>query len=71
MEVVKKTAEYTIFKKRSGRYGVKAKNGKWVNAVEKVKILNKEGIIKAPVPKVDAPIVDNNNGASDVEKSAE
>lgn len=51
MQVVKKTDSYTIIKKRSGRYGVKHKNGRWLNGDEKVKVLLAEGLIKAPAPK--------------------
>lgn len=51
MEIVKKTAEYEIVKKRSGRYGVRGADRKWVNADEKVKILLAEKLIKAPEPK--------------------
>lgn len=51
MEVVKKTSEYTVFKKRSGRFGVQNKEKKWVNGDEKVKILLDESLIKAPTPK--------------------
>ena len=54
MEVVKKTDDYTIFKKKSGRYGVKGKNNKWINGDDKIKILADEGLIKltakAPAP---------------------
>lgn len=50
MEVVKQTDEYTVIKKRSGRYGVKNAAGKWINGDEKVKILVAEGLIKAAVP---------------------
>lgn len=46
METVKKTKEYQIIKKRSGRHAVLDKDGKWVKADEKVKILLKEGLIK-------------------------
>jgi hypothetical protein len=53
VEVVKSTKEYTIYKKRSGRYGVKNAKKKWVNADEKVKVLLAEGLIKAPTPKAE------------------
>jgi len=46
METVKKTKEYQIIKKRSGRHAVLNNDGKWVKAEEKVKILLKEGLIK-------------------------
>ena len=50
MEVVKQTDEYTVIKKRSGRFGVKNTAGKWINGEEKVKILIAEGLIKAALP---------------------
>lgn len=57
MEVVKKTKEFTVVKKRSGRYGVKNAADKWINGEEKVKILLAEGLIKAAEPKVEeAPV---------------
>jgi hypothetical protein len=49
METVKATENYTIFKKRSGRYGVKGSNRKWINGEEKAKILSEEGLIKLSV----------------------
>ncbi|MDC1175364.1 hypothetical protein OAT67_08200 [Bacteriovoracaceae bacterium] len=55
MEVVKKSGDLTIVKKRSGRYGVKDKNGKWLNGPDKVKVLLGEGLIKAAEPKA-APV---------------
>ncbi len=51
MEVVKSTKEFTVVKKRNGRYGVKNAAGKWVNADDKVKILLAEGLIKVAEPK--------------------
>jgi hypothetical protein len=51
MEIVKKTADYEIVKKRSGRYGVRSADRKWVNGDEKVKILLAEKLIKAAPPK--------------------
>lgn len=37
---------YQLIKKRSGRYAVLSKDGKYINGEEKVKILSKEGVIK-------------------------
>ena len=51
MEIVKTTGEHTIFKKRSGRYGVKLKTGAWVHGEDKVKVLLAEGLIKQSTPK--------------------
>lgn len=57
MEKVKETKEFKIFKKRSGRFCVKAANGKWINGDEKAKILSGEKLITLPVakPKEEAP----------------
>ena len=51
METVKKTAEYTILKKRSGRYAVRGAKKQWITGDDKVKILLAEKLIKAPEPK--------------------
>lgn len=51
METVKKTAEYTILKKRSGRYAVRGAKKQWITGEDKVKILLAEKLIKAPAPK--------------------
>ena len=51
MEVVKQTNDFTIVKKRNGRFGVKNTKGAWINKEEKVKILLGEGLIKAAAPK--------------------
>lgn len=54
MEIVKTTEEYQIIKKRSGRYGVRRTDRKWVTGDEKVKILVAEGLVKAAAPKEEA-----------------
>lgn len=66
MELVKKTNEYSVFKKKNGRYGVKGANKKWINGDEKVKILLAEGLIKAPEPKKveEAPVEEETVEAS-------
>jgi len=46
MELVKKTDDYTIYKKRSGRYAVKNKDKKYLSEKEKIEILLKEKLIK-------------------------
>lgn len=51
METVKTTDKHIIVKKRSGRYGVKLKNGGWVRGDDKVQILVAEGLVKLPTPK--------------------
>ena len=56
MEVVKKTENYVIIKKRSGRYGVRSTAGKWINGDEKIKILSEAGLVKAaPVKAPEEP----------------
>lgn len=57
MKVVKKTPEYTVYEKRSGRFAVKGADKKWVNGEEKVKILLQEKFIevKLPAPKAEEP----------------
>lgn len=72
MELVKKTNEYSVFKKKNGRYGVKNKSKKWVNGDEKVKILLAEGLIKAPEPKkAEEPVEETPVEASAEETPAE
>ena len=55
MEVVKKLKTHVIFKKKSGRFAVKAKSGAPINGEEKTKILLAEGLIKIDAPKA-APV---------------
>lgn len=43
--------DYKIQKKRSGRYAVVGRNGKFINGDEKLKILITEGLVKAAAPK--------------------
>jgi hypothetical protein len=51
MKLVKKTSEYTIYQKRSGRYAVQGGKRKMINGEDKAKILLAEGLIKLPEPK--------------------
>ena len=60
MKVIKKTKEYVVYQKASGRYAVKDADKKWVNADEKVRILLAEGLIKAVAPA--APVVEEAHG---------
>ena len=46
-----KNKEYTLTKKRSGRYAVVGKDRKPINGDAKVEILLKEGVIKKQVKK--------------------
>lgn len=54
MELVKKVGETTIYKKKSGRFGVQNKKNKWINGDEKAKILLDAGLIKVSI-KTEAP----------------
>ena len=53
MELIKKTPEYKIFKKRSGRYAVQAaSNGaNFLSGEAKAKVLLGEGLIQPPAQK--------------------
>ena len=48
MEIVKKTKVYIIYKKKTGRYGIRGMNKVWVRGDEKVKILVDEGLLDLP-----------------------
>ncbi len=50
MKLVKKTAEYSIYKRSDDRYAVKDANKQPVNGEEKVKILLAEELIKVTLP---------------------
>jgi hypothetical protein len=54
MEVVKSTAEYTVYKKRNNRYAVKNADKKYLNGEDKIKILLQEGLIKLAEAKAKA-----------------
>lgn len=52
MKTVKKTAEYTIFKRKDDRYAVTSNTTKKsVNGDDKVAILQAEGLLVKPEPK--------------------
>lgn len=64
METLKKTKEYTVFKKRSGRFAVRNNDRKFINGEEKAKILAKEKLIKLSVAKPkEAPAPEANAAA--------
>jgi hypothetical protein len=63
MKVIKKTAEYTVYQKRSGRYAVKGADNKAINETDKVTILLAEGLIKVAEPK--APAVEEPEAATE------
>jgi hypothetical protein len=55
---VKKTAEYRIYKKNSGRYAVRTKGRQWLHGQDKEKVLLAEQLITQPRPKAEAPQVE-------------
>ena len=55
MKVVKRTADYTVYQKRSERYAVQGPNKAWINGYDKAKILLDEGLIKAVLAKPAEP----------------
>lgn len=57
MKVLKKTDDYTVYQKRSGRYAVVGSDKKNINAEDKVKILIEEGIVKQALPAEPEPEV--------------
>ena len=59
MELIKKTDNYTIYKKKSGRYAVQNKDKKYLTEKEKVEILLAEKLIKispSKKPVEEAPV---------------
>lgn len=71
METVKETKDYTVYKKRSGRFGVKGSDKKWINGDAKIEILVKESLIKAPLKKQEAPAAEETAEAATTEETAE
>ncbi len=57
MKVLKKTDDYTVYQKRSGRYAVVGANKKNINGEDKVKILVEEGIVTLAVAAAPEPEV--------------
>lgn len=57
MELVKKSGDHTIWKKRSGRYAVKTAANAFLHGEEKINILRAEGLQKPPAAgkKAEAP----------------
>ena len=53
MKVLKKTADYTVYQKRSGRFAVQGADKKSINGEDKVAILIAEGYVKQAEPKVE------------------
>jgi len=65
MKLVKKTAEYSVFERRDGRYAVKTNKGKMINGDDKVAILVAEKLVKAPEPKKEEAPVEEAEAATE------
>ena len=50
MKLIKKTDEYIVYLKRSGRYGVKNTDHEWINGNSKTRILLAEGLVETTLP---------------------
>tara|TARA_R110000868_G_scaffold41417_1_gene141636 strand:- start:170 stop:382 length:213 start_codon:yes stop_codon:yes gene_type:complete len=70
MKTVKTTAEYTIFQRNDERYAVRGAGQKWINGDDKVEILIKEGLRKAPEPKAE-PVAEEPAAEEGAEAAAE
>jgi hypothetical protein len=55
MKLVKKTADYSIYRRGDDRYAVKDAQKQPVNGDDKTAILLAEGLITAPAPKAPEP----------------
>lgn len=71
MEIIKTAGQYTIVKKRSGRFGVKDQRGRWVNGDEKVKVLLAEGLIKVTEPKKEEPAAEESAEETSADAAAQ
>ncbi len=56
MKTVTKTADYTIFQKKSGRYAVLGSDKKYINGDDKARILVEAGLVKVAVPAKEEPV---------------
>ncbi|WP_370980613.1 hypothetical protein [Agaribacterium sp. ZY112] len=65
MKLVKKSAEYSVFQRRDGRYAVRGTNSNWINGEDKVEILYKEELLKKPEPKAEPEEAPAEEGAVD------
>lgn len=54
MKQVKKTSDYTVYQKNSGRYAVKAKDKRFLHGEDKTRILLAEALVTQPQPKAPA-----------------
>ena len=71
MKIIKKTTEYSIYKKRNARYAIKSSDGKWLNAEKKIEILQEEELIKISQSSIQEPNEATEVEAVDEKKEAE
>ncbi len=71
MKLVKKTEDYSIFKRSDDRYAVKDGNKNAVNGEDKVKILLAEGLIKVTAPAAPEEAPAEEEAAAEPEAAAE
>ncbi|MCG6896943.1 MAG: hypothetical protein LJE61_12785 [Thiocapsa sp.] len=69
MKELKKTADYTVFQKSSGRYAVRGKNKQWLHGEEKEQVLLAEQLITRLRPK--APAATEETAAPEASAAAE
>lgn len=58
MQQVKKTGDYSIYQKKSGRYAIKGKDKQLIHGDDKARILLAEALIQPPKVKAPAPAVE-------------
>lgn len=71
MKAVKKTEEFTIFKRADGRHAVKSANKTWISGDEKVAILLAAGLITQPKSKPAEPVAEDSPEEAPAADSAE
>ena len=59
MKLVKKTADYSIYKRSDDRFAVKDGNKKAVNGEDKVRVLAEEGLVKVAAPAAPEPVAED------------
>lgn len=70
MQQVKKTADYTIYQKKSGRYAVKGKDKQLVHGDDKARILLAEALIEPPKAKAPAPAAEAESSETPTDEQA-
>jgi hypothetical protein len=69
MNQVKKTADYRIYQKKSGRYAVRTKAKQWLHGEEKEQVLLAENLITKLRPKA-PPAADTSETAPEAAPAA-